>query len=73
MAKAKAKAGGKKVVGQLKAGASVRHVQVKIPAAAYEDAKRISDADGLSMAAYVRRALLRQIRADVEERKGGSK
>jgi hypothetical protein len=67
------KTGDKRVVGQVKAGSSVRHIQIKLPVGPHEDAKRISEANGLSLAAYVRQALLKQIRADAEELKGGSK
>jgi hypothetical protein len=62
-----------KVVGQIKAGSPIRYVQIQVPAAAYEQGKRIAKANGLSWAAYVRQALLKQIRADVQEMKGGPK
>jgi hypothetical protein len=71
MAKAKAvtgqvkATGGRRPIMEAKADSPIRHIQIKIPVAGYEDAKRIAEANGLSLAAYVRQALLRQIRADV--------
>jgi hypothetical protein len=62
-----------RMVGQIKAGSPIRHVQVQIPAGPYEQGKRIAEANGLSWAAYVRQALLKQIRADSEEMKGGGR
>jgi hypothetical protein len=62
-----------KVVGQAKAESSIRHIQVQLPVGPYEQGKKIAQANGLSMAAYVRQAILKQIRADLEEIKGGGK
>jgi hypothetical protein len=57
--------GGRKPIREPKADSPIRHVQIKIPVKSYEDAKRVAEANGLPLAAYVRQALLRQIRADV--------
>jgi hypothetical protein len=62
-----------KVVGQAKAGSAIRHIQIQLPAGPYEQGKKIASANGLSMAAYVRQAVLKQIREDLEEVRGGSK
>jgi hypothetical protein len=70
---AKKKTGGPKMVGQAKAESMIRHIQLQLPVGPYEQGKKIAGANGLSMAAYIRQAILKQIRADLEELKGGGK
>jgi hypothetical protein len=60
----------RKIVGEVKTDSDVRHVQVQIPVSAYDNGKAIAKGDGLSFAAYVRQALIKQIRADMKEREG---
>ena len=45
----------------------IRHIQLQLPADAYDRGKEIAKANGLSMAAYVRQAILQRIRADSGE------
>jgi hypothetical protein len=54
----------------------VRHIQIQLPAVSYERGKAVARENGLSMAAYVRQAILQRIRADLEgmaPAKGGRK
>jgi len=53
------------------AESEMRHIQVQLPADAYDHGKVIARANGLSMAAYVRQAILQRIRHDSEG--GGGK
>jgi hypothetical protein len=70
---ARKKAGKTTVVGVAKANSPIRHVQIQLPVAPYEQGKKIASANGLSMAAYIRQAILKQIRADMEELEDSSK
>jgi hypothetical protein len=45
----------------------VRHIQIELPAGPYEQGKEVARANGLSMAAYVRQAILQRIREDLEQ------
>jgi hypothetical protein len=49
----------------------IRNIQIQLPAVPYEEGKKIAKDNGLSMAAYVRQAILQRIRQDAE--KSGSK
>ena len=51
----------------------VRHIQIQLPADAYERGKQVARANGLSMAAYVRQAILQRIRQDSGQIEGGGK
>ena len=74
IAMAKKKTEVRKVVAQAKPGSTIRHIQIQLPVGPYEQGKKVAEANGLSMAAYVRQAILKQIRQDAEEiGKGGSK
>lgn len=66
---AKKKAEKPKVVAQAKVDSDVRHIQVQLPVGPYDQGKKVAKSNGLSMAAYVRQAILKQIRADVEATK----
>jgi hypothetical protein len=65
----------KKTIGASKmpvaAEPELRHIQVQLPAEPYELGKVIARNNGLSMAAYVRQAILQRIRDDAKE--GGEK
>lgn len=56
-----------KVVAQAKAESDIRHIQIQLPVDAYERGKAAAKANGLSMSAYVRQAVLKQIRTDTTE------
>lgn len=45
----------------------IRHARVELPDEDYERLKRVSRANGLAIAAYIRQAVLRQIRRDETE------
>jgi hypothetical protein len=60
----------KMVVGKVKAGSEIRHIQIQLPVTPYEQGQKVARANGLSMAAYVRQAILKQIREDMEEMEG---
>jgi hypothetical protein len=47
-------------------GSEIRNIQIQLPAEPYERGKVIAKANGLSMAAYVRQAILQRIRQDEE-------
>jgi predicted DNA-binding protein len=49
---------------------NIRNIQIQLPADPYEQGKKIAKANGLSMAAYVRQAILQRIRSDMEELEG---
>jgi len=51
----------------------VRHIQIQIPVGPYERGKELAAANGLSMNAYVRQAILQRIRQDSEAMKGGGR
>jgi hypothetical protein len=51
----------------------IRHIQIQLPADAYERGKQVARSNGLSMAAYVRQAILQRIREDLERTGGGAK
>jgi predicted DNA-binding protein len=67
MAKAKT-TGAKKV--QATAN-EIRHARLELPDEDYQRLKRVSKANGLPVAAYIRQAVLRQVRTD--EREEGDK
>ena len=46
----------------------MRHIQIQLPATAYDQGKGLAHGNGLSMAAYVRQAILERIRHDAEVR-----
>jgi predicted DNA-binding protein len=48
----------------------IRNIQIQLPAGPYDRGKEIAKANGLSMAAYVRQAILQRIRQDEEELEG---
>jgi hypothetical protein len=48
----------------------IRNIQIQLPADPYEKGKEVAKANGLSMAAYVRQAVLQRIRQDIEEMDG---
>jgi hypothetical protein len=60
-----------RVVGQANVESDVRHINVQLPADAYDRGKVAAKSKGLSMAAYVRQAILDRIRSDSSN--GGSK
>jgi predicted DNA-binding protein len=68
MAKAKT-TGAKKMQTTAK---EVRHARLELPGDDYERLKRVSKANGLPVAAYIRQAVLRQVRMD-EKEDGGTK
>lgn len=43
---------------------TVRHARIELEDADYERLRRVAKANGLSIAAYIRQAVLRQIRRD---------
>ena len=49
---------------------NIRNIQIQLPTDPYEQGKKIAKANGLSMAAYVRQAILQRIRSDMEELEG---
>jgi hypothetical protein len=51
--------------------ARVKQMRIELPTDAYEKGKEVARANGLSMAAYVRQAILQRIRQDAGE--GGGK
>jgi hypothetical protein len=51
--------------------AGVKQMRIELPTDAYERGKQLAKANGLSMAAYVRQAILQRIRQDAGE--GGGK
>lgn len=62
---AKKKAGGKKVPASVEP--TIRHARIELEDADYERLKRVSKFNGLSVAAYIRQAVLKQIRRDEAE------
>jgi len=62
MVKAK-RAGGKKPA----AAKQVRHARIELSPEDYERMRRVAKASGLAMAAYIRQAVLKQIRRDESE------
>lgn len=48
----------------------IRHIQIELPVEPYEEGKRIARANGLSLSAYVRQAILQRIRQDSENDNG---
>lgn len=55
---------------EVDADLELRHIQIKLAADAYDRGKRIAKANGLSMNAYVRQAVLQRIRSDSEQMEG---
>lgn len=49
----------------------IRHARIELEDADYERLKRVSKSNGLSVAAYIRQAVLKQIRRDEAERAEG--
>jgi hypothetical protein len=73
---AKKKAGVKKmaaVATKAVATKEVRHARIELPDEDYERLKRVANANGLGVAAYIRQAVLRQVRRDEDEVEGGAK
>jgi predicted DNA-binding protein len=69
MAKAKAaKTGATKMQAIAK---EIRHARMELPDEDYKRLKRVAKANGLAIAAYIRQAVLRQVRRD--ETEGGDK
>jgi hypothetical protein len=64
---ARKKAGKPKMAVGVTTGSEIRNIQIQLPAEPYEKGKEIARANGLSMAAYVRQAILQRIRQDAEE------
>jgi hypothetical protein len=48
-------------------------MRIELPSDIYERGKEIAKANGLSLAAYVRMAIIQRIRQDAGESKGGEK
>jgi predicted DNA-binding protein len=68
---AKKKAGVKKMAAV--ATKEIRHARIELPDEDYERLKRVANANGLGVAAYIRQAVLRQVRRDEDEVEGGAK
>jgi hypothetical protein len=51
----------------------VRHARLELPDGDYERLKRVAKANGLPVAAYIRQAVLRQVRRDESEGEGGGR
>lgn len=49
---------------------NIRHIQIQLPADSYERGKEVAKANGLSMAAYIRQAILQRIRQDLDDMEG---
>jgi hypothetical protein len=64
---AKKKAGGEKMPAS---AAKVRHARIELPDHDYERLRRVARANGLGVAAYVRQAVLKQLRRDEDEVRG---
>jgi len=61
----KAKAtGGRKAQAPAK---KARHARIELPGEDYERLKRVARANGLAVAAYIRQAVLKQVRRDEAE------
>jgi predicted DNA-binding protein len=58
------KAGAKKVQAT---SAEIKHARIELPAEDYARLKRVAKASGLAVAAYIRQAVLKQIRRDESE------
>jgi hypothetical protein len=69
---AKKQAGKPKMPVGVASDSDIRNIQIQLPVGPYEKGKEIAKANGLSMAAYVRQAILQRIRQD-EEKMEGSK
>jgi hypothetical protein len=48
----------------------MRHIQIQLPDDAYQRGKQLAKENGLSLAAYVRQAVLQRIRDDAGKRTG---
>ena len=64
---AKKTTGAKKVKTAVK---EIRHARLELSDDDYERLKRVAKADGLAVAAYIRQAVLRQVRRDESEGEG---
>ncbi len=67
---AKKAAGAKKVQATAK---DVRHARLELSDEDYTRLKRVASANGLAVAAYIRQAVLKQVRRDESEGEGGGK
>jgi hypothetical protein len=65
---AKKTGGGKKMPATAK---EIRHARIELSDPDYERLKRVARANGLGIAAYIRQAVLRQVRRDEGEVEGG--
>jgi predicted DNA-binding protein len=65
---AKKKAGGRKVQ---TATPGVKHARIELPDADYERLKRVAKSIGLGVAAFIRQAVLRDVRRVEDEMEGG--
>jgi predicted DNA-binding protein len=61
--------GAKKV--QATAARGIRHARLELPDDDYERLKRVAKSNGLAVAAYIRQAVLKQVRRDESEGEGG--
>jgi hypothetical protein len=52
---------------------AVTQMRIELPSDVYERGKAIAQANGLSLAAYVRMAIIQRIRQDAGEAPGGEK
>ena len=57
----------KKVTTTTEQPAAVRHARIELEDADYERLRRVAKLNGLSVAAYIRQAVLRQVRRDEAE------
>ena len=64
---AKQTAGAKKVQATAK---EIRHARLELADDDYERLKRVAKANGLAVAAYIRQAVLKQVRRDESEGEG---
>ena len=60
---AKKSDGGKKVT----ASETIKHARIELPEDDFERMRRVAKANGLSISAYIRQAVLRQVRKDEGE------
>jgi hypothetical protein len=51
----------------------IRHARVELPDGDYMAVKKVARANGLSVAAYIRMAILQRVRSDRAEAEGGEK
>ena len=65
---AKKTTGAKKVQATVK---EIRHAQLELSDDVYERLKRVAKGNSLAVAAYIRQAVLKQVRRDESEGEGG--